>query len=62
MKWSYLVDLITANMSFIHDNGFSKIIQSSVLALEESLDVDQVENLIKFCPTKEEMEIIKVSR
>ncbi|TYJ39715.1 hypothetical protein E1A91_A04G088400v1 [Gossypium mustelinum] len=25
------------------------------------LDVDQVENLIKFCPTKEEMELLKVS-
>ncbi|MCH79326.1 formin-like protein 13-like [Trifolium medium] len=33
---------------------------TSVLTLEESaLDTDQVENLIKFCPTKEEMEIIK---
>ncbi|KAJ4875239.1 actin binding [Raphanus sativus] len=32
----------------------------SVLNLEESaLDVDQVENLIKFCPTREEMELIK---
>ncbi|KAG7024420.1 Formin-like protein 17 [Cucurbita argyrosperma subsp. argyrosperma] len=32
----------------------------SVLALDESaLDVDQVENLIKFCPTKEEMELLK---
>lgn len=32
-----------------------------MLELEESaLDSDQVENLIKFCPTKEEMEIIKV--
>ncbi|KAH6817404.1 actin binding protein [Perilla frutescens var. frutescens] len=35
-------------------------ILSSVLALEESaLDVDQVDNLIKFCPTKEEMEVLK---
>ena len=35
--------------------------QCSVLALDESaLDVDQVENLIKFCPTKEEMELLKV--
>ncbi|XP_022728631.1 formin-like protein 13 isoform X2 [Durio zibethinus] len=35
-------------------------LMSSVLALEESaLDVDQVENLIKFCPTKEEMEVLK---
>lgn len=25
------------------------------------LDVDQVENLIKFCPTKEEMELLKVN-
>ncbi|KAK4774230.1 hypothetical protein SAY87_029249 [Trapa incisa] len=31
-----------------------------VFALEESvLDIDQVENLIKFCPTKEEMELLK---
>ncbi|KAI7733398.1 hypothetical protein M8C21_021337, partial [Ambrosia artemisiifolia] len=31
-----------------------------VLALDESaLGVDQVENLIKFCPTKEEMELLK---
>ncbi|XP_047147159.1 formin-like protein 20 isoform X2 [Vigna umbellata] len=33
---------------------------AAVLALDESvLDVDQVENLIKFCPTKEEMDLIK---
>lgn len=33
---------------------------SSVLALEDSgMDVDQVENLIKFCPTTEEMELLK---
>lgn len=32
-----------------------------MLALEDSaMDVDQVENLIKFCPTKEEMELLKV--
>lgn len=35
--------------------------QTGVLALEESvLDQDQVENLIKFCPTKEEMEMLRV--
>ncbi|KAA8535343.1 hypothetical protein F0562_030346 [Nyssa sinensis] len=35
-------------------------LMSSVLALEDSaLDVDQVDNLIKFCPTKEEMELLK---
>ncbi|XP_042054643.1 formin-like protein 18 isoform X1 [Salvia splendens] len=33
---------------------------SSVLSLEDSaLDVDQVDNLIKFCPTKDEMEVLK---
>ncbi|CAA0825358.1 actin binding [Striga hermonthica] len=33
---------------------------SSVLALEDTaLDVDQVDNLIKFCPTKEEMDLLK---
>lgn len=35
-------------------------LMSSVLSLEDSaLDVDQVDNLIKFCPTKEEMELLK---
>ncbi|GAV83652.1 FH2 domain-containing protein/PTEN_C2 domain-containing protein [Cephalotus follicularis] len=35
-------------------------LMSSVLALDDSaLDVDQVDNLIKFCPTKEEMDLIK---
>ncbi|XP_063935860.1 formin-like protein 18 isoform X2 [Daucus carota subsp. sativus] len=33
---------------------------NAVLALDDSaLDIDQVENLIKFCPTKEEMEVLK---
>lgn len=27
---------------------------------ESILDADQVENLIKFCPKKEEMELLKV--
>lgn len=36
-------------------------LQSAALALDQlTLDVDQVENLIKFCPTKEEMELLKV--
>ncbi|XP_075643858.1 formin-like protein 18 isoform X1 [Castanea sativa] len=35
-------------------------LMSLVLALDESaLDIDQVENLIKFCPTKEEIELLK---
>ncbi|PQM35654.1 hypothetical protein Pyn_21840 [Prunus yedoensis var. nudiflora] len=35
-------------------------LMKSVLALEDTaLDADQVENLIKFCPTKEEMELLK---
>lgn len=33
---------------------------NAILALDSSaLDIDQVENLIKFCPTKEEMETLK---
>ncbi|KAL0404029.1 UNVERIFIED_CONTAM: Formin-like protein 13, partial [Sesamum radiatum] len=41
-------------------NKPEKVQLSSVLALEDSaLDVDQVDNLIKFCPTKEEMETLK---
>ncbi|KAL0733922.1 hypothetical protein Bca4012_010132 [Brassica carinata] len=35
-------------------------LMSAVLALDESvIDVDQVDNLIKFCPTKEEAELLK---
>ncbi|XP_062099581.1 formin-like protein 18 [Humulus lupulus] len=35
-------------------------LMSSLLALDEStLDGDQIENLIKFCPTKEEMDLLK---
>ncbi|CAH2061112.1 unnamed protein product [Thlaspi arvense] len=35
-------------------------LMSSVLALDESvIDGDQVDNLIKFCPTKEEAEVLK---
>ncbi|XP_057969779.1 formin-like protein 18 [Malania oleifera] len=35
-------------------------LMGSVLSLEESaLDIDQVDNLIKFCPTKEEIELLK---
>ncbi|OVA09231.1 Tensin phosphatase [Macleaya cordata] len=35
-------------------------LMGSVLALDDSaLDVDQVDNLIKFCPTKEEMDLLK---
>ncbi|XWS17870.1 hypothetical protein CRYUN_Cryun33cG0105600 [Craigia yunnanensis] len=35
-------------------------LMSSVLALDDTaLDADQLENLIKFCPTKEEMELLK---
>ncbi|CAM8943384.1 unnamed protein product [Rhodiola kirilowii] len=58
-----LVDLRRANNTEIM---LSKVkiplpdIMSAVLALDESvLDIDQVENLIKFCPTKEEMDLLK---
>ena len=36
-------------------------LQSAILDLDTSvLDNDQVENLIKFCPTNEEIEMLKV--
>ncbi|XP_050217094.1 formin-like protein 18 isoform X2 [Mercurialis annua] len=35
-------------------------LMGAILAMDDSvLDVDQVDNLIKFCPTKEEMELLK---
>jgi len=38
-------------------------LQSAVLALDDSiLDADHMENLIKFCPIKEEIELLKVGR
>ncbi|XP_021740086.1 formin-like protein 13 isoform X3 [Chenopodium quinoa] len=37
-----------------------KQLMAYILSLEDSsLDIDQVENLIKFCPTKEDMELLK---
>ncbi|CAM8978199.1 unnamed protein product [Rhodiola kirilowii] len=58
-----LVDLRRANNTEIM---LSKVkmplpdIMTAVLALDEFvLDIDQVENLIKFCPTKEEMDLLK---
>ena len=40
---------------------FFFLFQGSVLALDDSIvDGDQVDYLIKFCPTKEEMELLKV--
>lgn len=35
--------------------------QAAILNLDDTiLDVDQVESLSKYCPTKEEMELLKV--
>ncbi|KAE8663438.1 Formin-like protein 17 [Hibiscus syriacus] len=45
-----------------HDVGISltDCRQSAILALDDTaLDPDQIENLIKFCPTKEEIELLK---
>jgi hypothetical protein len=37
------------------------VLQDAILALNSNiLDSDQVENLIKFCPTKEEMDTLRV--
>ncbi|XP_051116004.1 formin-like protein 20 isoform X3 [Andrographis paniculata] len=59
----HLIDLRRANNTEIM---LTKVkmplpdIMAAALALDESiLDSDQVENLIKFCPTKEEMELLK---
>lgn len=46
-----------SHLMHLHPN----VMQSFVLALDDSaLDVDQVDNLIKFCPTKEEIDLLKV--
>nr|GEV35842.1 hypothetical protein [Tanacetum cinerariifolium] len=62
-KKIHLVDLRRANNTEIM---LTKVkmplpdMMASVLAMDESiLDVEQVENLIKFCPNKEEMELLK---
>ncbi|KAI4329638.1 hypothetical protein MLD38_028004 [Melastoma candidum] len=59
----HLIDLRRANNTEIM---LTKVkmplpdMMAAVLAMQETvLDVDQVENLIKFCPTKEEMELLK---
>ncbi|KAH1246426.1 Formin-like protein 20 [Glycine max] len=59
----HLIDLRRANNTEIM---LTKVkmplpdIMAAVLAMDDSvLDVDQVENLIKFCPTKEEIELLK---
>lgn len=35
-------------------------LQDAILDMDDSI-IDQVENLLKICPTKEEMEILKVN-
>ncbi|XP_039069421.1 formin-like protein 20 isoform X2 [Hibiscus syriacus] len=59
----HLIDLRRANNTEIM---LTKVkmplsdMMAAVLAMDDKvLDVDQVENLIKFCPTKEEMELLK---
>ncbi|XP_039034391.1 formin-like protein 20 isoform X2 [Hibiscus syriacus] len=59
----HLIDLRRANNTEIM---LTKVkmplsdMMAAVLAMDDAvLDVDQVENLIKFCPTKEEMELLK---
>ncbi|XP_039005238.1 formin-like protein 20 isoform X2 [Hibiscus syriacus] len=59
----HLIDLRRANNTEIM---LTKVkmplpdMMAAVIAMDDTvLDVDQVENLIKFCPTKEEMELLK---
>lgn len=40
---------------------YAPLLQDAILAMDETiLDADQVEILIKFCPTKEEIELLNV--
>ncbi|KAL8143948.1 hypothetical protein V2J09_016980 [Rumex salicifolius] len=59
----HLVDLRRANNTEIMLTKVKMPLSDmmiAALALDESvLDADQVENLIKFCPTKEEMDLLK---
>ncbi|XVE54753.1 hypothetical protein DITRI_Ditri03aG0107000 [Diplodiscus trichospermus] len=51
VSWIYVLAFISS---------FAQLEEAAVLAMDDKvLDVDQVENLIKFCPTKEEMELLK---
>ncbi|KAG2380607.1 LIM domain-containing protein [Vigna angularis] len=44
-----------------YDANLALTEEAAVLAMDDSvLDVDQVENLIKFCPTREEIELLKL--
>lgn len=46
------------------ENLFSVVLvlQSSVQALDDTVsEVDQVNNLVKFCPTEEEAELVEVT-
>ncbi|XP_020244906.1 formin-like protein 5 isoform X2 [Asparagus officinalis] len=55
LKRAYNIEIMLANVKIPLPD-----MMSAVLALDDSiLDVDQVENLIKFCPTKEEMDLLK---
>lgn len=52
---------IFADCIDIVDDYYFFLFQGSLLALDDSIvDGDQVDYLIKFCPTKEEMELLKV--
>ncbi|KAG1347871.1 putative Formin-like protein 17 [Cocos nucifera] len=59
----HLIDLKRANNTEIMLTKIKMPLSdmlNAVLALDDSiLDADQVENLLKFCPTKDEMELLK---
>ena len=64
MLWSDVITVWQA-VNLIQVSNFLKsiVMQSSLLALDDSvLDIDQVDNLIKFCPTKEEIDLLKVNQ
>ncbi|CAK9142809.1 unnamed protein product [Ilex paraguariensis] len=60
MYFPSLLVPISATVLSIHLYYQIGYYQNGILALDSlALDIDQVENLIKFCPTKEEMETLK---
>ena len=61
MLYKTLPILKDVSRTLVSENLKMLSFQNAVLALNSSaLDIDQVENLIKFCPTKEEMTMLKV--
>lgn len=67
LKWDTKIVFPDDSFAEVFDNVFAlnthghACFQKAILAMDSTvLDIDQIENLIKFCPTKEEMDTLKV--